>query len=104
MVEKESFRIEKCKNCYRVTRTDVNSNLHTHIKSLRLCELVINAVCKEKIPLHLSKRCLISAQRLSTNKYYIAKIDKVLHAKKSKEKKAKLCESKYKTKGLRINV
>lgn len=87
MVEKESFRIEKCKNCYRVTRTDVNGNLHTHIKSLRLYELVINAVCKEKIPLYLSKRCLISAQRLSTNKDYIAKIDKVLHAKKSKGKK-----------------
>lgn len=87
MINKENFRIDKCQDCYRVTRTDVEGDLHIHIRSLRLCELVINAVCKEKIPLYLSKRCLVSAQRLSTNQEYIAKIDRVLHTNKSKGQK-----------------
>ena len=89
MLRKSNFAIEKCMDCYRVTRTDVDDDLHTHIKSLRLCNLVIKAVIQEKIPLCLGKRCLISAQRLSDNKEYIEKIDRVLHAKKAKGKKQK---------------
>lgn len=89
MIEKSNFRIEKCIDCYRITRIDAGDDLHTHIKSLRLCNLVIDAVCNEKIPLHFSKRCLKSVQRLSINPEYIAKIDKFLSCKKSKGKKQK---------------
>lgn len=97
MIDKENFRINKCDDCFRLTRTDVEGDLHTHVKSLSLCNLIIKAVCNGKVPLYFSNRCLVSAQRLSNDNEYIAKINAVLHSRKRKGKKQSYVNRTYKT-------
>ena len=86
MPTRNNFRIDKCDDCLRITRLDVLGDLHTHVKSKRLAETIINNVCSEKIPLHSHSRTLESMKRLSNNEKYITKIDELLAVRASKTK------------------
>ena len=87
MPTRKDFKIEKCDDCLRITRLDVMGDLHTHCKSKKLAETIINNVCSEKIPLHSHSRTLVSMKRLSNNKMYIKKIDELLNVRKQKGRK-----------------
>lgn len=87
MPTRKDFRIERCYDCLRITRIDVEGDLHTHVKSKRLAETIISNVCSEKIPLHSHSRTLVSMKRLSNSKQYIKKIDELLNVRKQKGKK-----------------
>ena len=86
MPTRKDFRIDKCDDCLRITRTDVDGDLHTHCKSKHLSENIINNVCSEKIPLHSHSRTLESMKRLSVNEKYIKKIEEILEVRKNKTK------------------
>ena len=87
MPTRKDFRVEKCEDCIRITRTDVDGDLHTHVKSKHLAETIINNVCSEKIPLHSHSRTLESMKRLSDNEKYIKKIEEILEVRKQKGRK-----------------
>ena len=87
MPTRKDFKIEKCEDCIRITRTDVDGDLHTHVKSKHLAETIINNVCSEKIPLHSHSRTLESMKRLSDNEKYIKKIEEILTVRKQKGRK-----------------
>ena len=87
MPTRKDFKIEKCEDCIRITRTDVEGDLHTHVKSKHLAETIINNVCSEKIPLHSHSRTLESMKRLSDNEKYIKKIEEILAVRKQKGRK-----------------
>ena len=87
MPTRKDFKIEKCDACLRITRLDVMGDLHTHCKSKKLAETIINNVCSEKIPLHSHSRTLESIKRLSCNEKYIKKIDEILEVRKQKGRK-----------------
>ena len=87
MPTRKDFRVDKCEDCIRITRTDVDGDLHTHIHSKKLAETIINNVCSEKIPLHSHSRTLESMKRLSDNKKYIKKIEEILEVRKQKGRK-----------------
>lgn len=87
MPTRKDFKIEKCDDCIRITRTDVDGDLHTHVKSKHLAETIINNVCSEKIPLHSHSRTLESMKRLSCNEKYIEKIEDILKVRKQKGRK-----------------
>lgn len=84
MPTRKDFRVEKCDDCIRITRTDISGDLHTHIHSKKLAETIINNVCSEKIPLHSHSRTLVSMKRLSNNEKYIQKIDELLMVREQK--------------------
>ena len=87
MPTRKDFRVDKCDDCIRITRTDIDGDLHTHIHSKKLAETIINNVCSEKIPLHSHSRTLESMKRLSDNKKYIKKIEEILEVRKQKGRK-----------------
>ena len=87
MPARKDFRVDVCEDCLRITRLDIDGDLHTHCKSKRLAETIINNVCSEKIPLHSHSRTLESMKRLSNNDKYIRKIDELLNVRKQKGKK-----------------
>lgn len=87
MPTRKDFRIERCYDCLRITRIDVEGDLHTHVKSKKLAETIISNVCSEKIPLHSHSRTLVSMKRLSNNKQYIKKIDELLMVREQKGRK-----------------
>ena len=87
MPTQKDFRIDVCDDCLRITRTDIEGDLHTHCKSKRLAETIINNVCSEKIPLHSHSRTLVSMKRLSNNEKYITKIDELLEVREQKGRK-----------------
>lgn len=87
MPTRKDFRIDVCDDCIRITRIDVDGDLHTHIHSKKLAETIINNVCSEKIPLHSHSRTLESMARLSNNEKYIKKIKEILEVRKQKGKK-----------------
>ena len=87
MPTRNDFKIEKCDDCLRITRIDIEGDLHTHVHSRKLAETIINNVCSEKIPLHCHSRTLVSMKRLSNNKMYIKKIDELLNVRKQKGRK-----------------
>ena len=84
MPTRKDFRVDKCDDCIRITRTDVDGDKHTHIHSKKLAETIINNVCSEKIPLHSHSRTLESMKRLSDNEKYINKIDEILEVRRNK--------------------
>lgn len=86
MPTRKDFRIDKCDDCLRITRIDVDGDLHTHCKSKHLAENIISNVCSEKIPLHSHSRTLESMKRLSRNEKYIKKIEELLDVRKNKTK------------------
>ena len=87
MPTRKDFKVEKCDDCIRITRTDISGDLHTHIRSKKLAETIINNVCSEKIPLHSHSRTLESMKRLSCNEKYIEKIEEILEVRKQKGRK-----------------
>lgn len=87
MPTRKDFKIEKCDDCLRITRTDIEVDYHTHIHSRKLAETIINNVCSEKIPLHSHSRTLVSMKRLSNNEKYIRKIDELLIVREQKGRK-----------------
>ena len=87
MPTRKDFRVEKCEDCIRITRIDIDGDLHTHIHSKQLAETIINNVCSEKIPLHSHSRTLESMKRLSDNEKYIKKIEEILEVRKQKGRK-----------------
>ena len=87
MPTRKDFKVEKCLDCIRITRTDVEGDLHTHCNSKKLAETIINNVCSEKIPLHSHSRTLESMKRLSCNEKYIEKINEILEVRRQKGKK-----------------
>lgn len=84
MPTRKDFRVDRCDDCLRITRTDIEGDLHTHCKSKRLAETIINNVCSEKIPLHSHSCTLVSMKRLSNNDKYITKIDELLMVREQK--------------------
>lgn len=84
---RKDFKVEKCLDCIRITRIDVDCDLHTHVHSKKLAETIINNVCSEKIPLHSHSRTLESMKRLSCNEKYIKKIEEILEVRIQKGKK-----------------
>ena len=87
MPTRKDFRIDKCEDCLRITRLDVEGDLHTHVHSRKLAETIISNVCSEKIPLHSHSRTLVSMKRLSCNNKYIEKIDELLMVRERKGRK-----------------
>ena len=87
MPTRKDFRVEKCDDCIRITRTDISGDKHTHVKSKHLAETIISNVCSEKIPLHSHSRTLVSMKRLSDSKQYIKKIDELLMVREQKGRK-----------------
>ena len=87
MLEIQNFTIDKCDDCFRITRNDVDGDLHTHIKSYKLAQTIISNVCNKKIPLHSSTFVLTSMIRLSDDPIYISKINEVITIRRSKGKK-----------------
>ena len=87
MPTRNDFKVEKCYDCLRITRIDVEGDLHTHCKSKKLAETIISNVCSEKIPLHSHSRTLESMKRLSDNEKYIRKINEILEVRKQKGRK-----------------
>ena len=87
MPTRKDFKIDVCEDCIRITRTDIEGDLHTHVKSKRLAETIINNVCSEKIPLHSHSRTLESMKRLSNNEKYIEKLEQLLAVRKQKGRK-----------------
>ena len=87
MPTRKDFKVEKCDDCLRITRINVEGDLHTHVHSRKLAETIINNVCSEKIPLHSHSRTLVSMKRLSDSKQYIEKIDELLMVREQKGRK-----------------
>lgn len=87
MPTRKDFRVDKCDDCIRITRTDIDGDKHTHVKSKHLAETIINNVCSEKIPLHAHSRTLESMKRLSCNEKYVNKINELLNTRMNKGRK-----------------
>lgn len=87
MPTRNDFKVETCTDCLRITRIDVNGDLHCHCKSRRLAETIIRNVCSEKIPLRSNSRTLESMMRLSCNERFTAKIQEILNTRKQKGRK-----------------
>ena len=87
MTEKD-FKIERIQDgSFRVTRTDIDGDYHTHMKSKQLAKTVIHNVCYDKIPLNSRDYTLISMYRLSNDEKYRSKIQEILDTRKQKGKK-----------------
>lgn len=87
MTEKD-FKIERIQDgSFRVTRTDIDGDYHTHMLSKRLAKTVIHNVCYGKIPLNSRNYTLISMYRLSNDEEYRGKIQEILDTRKQKGKK-----------------
>jgi len=84
----EDFRIERTiDGNFRVTRTDIYGDRHSHFKSRKLATKVIHNVCNWKMPLDTSDYALESMYRLSDDENYRDKIQELLETRKSKSKK-----------------
>jgi hypothetical protein len=87
MIDKSVFKVDKCQDCWRITRIDVSGDLHCHCKSRKLVDTIITNVCNGKIPLHSHTRTLECMARLSTDEKYIHKLTQVITHRKHKGKK-----------------
>ena len=87
MTEKD-FEIKRIQDgTFRVTRTDIDGDYHTHMKSKQLAKTVIHNVCYGKIPLNSRDYTLISMYRLSNDEKYRDKIHEILNTRRQKGKK-----------------
>lgn len=87
MLEPKNFTIDKCEDCFRITRNDIDGDLHTHVKSYKLAQTIVSNVCNKKIPLHSRTFVLISMMRLSDDPIYIARINELIAMRRRKGKK-----------------
>ena len=87
-MNEKDFKIDRLQDgSFRVTRTDIDGDYHTHMLSKRLAKTVIHNVCYGKIPLNSRDYTLISMYRLSNDKKYRKKIHEILDTRKQKGKK-----------------
>ena len=87
MTEK-SFKIDRLQDgTFRITRTDIEGDFHTHMKSKSLAKKVIQDVCNNKIPLNSRDYTLESMYRLSNDDNYRSKIETILEVRKQKGKR-----------------
>ena len=87
-MDENDFTIDRLKDgSFRVTRTDIKGDYHTHMLSKRLAKTAIYNVCYGKIPLNSRDYTLISMYRLSNNEKYRSKIQEILETRKQKGKK-----------------
>lgn len=87
-MDEKDFVIDRLQDgSFRVTRTDIDGDYHTHMKSKKLVKTVIHNVCYDKIPLNSRNYTLISIYRLSNDEKYRKKIQKILDTRKQKGKK-----------------
>lgn len=87
MTEKD-FRIDRLQdNSFRITRTDIDGDYHTHMDSKKLAMVIIHNVCSGKIPLNSHNYTLESMYRLSNDEKYRVKIKEILEVRKQKGKK-----------------
>ena len=98
MTEKD-FKIEKIQDgSFRVTRTEIQGDYHTHMLSKQLAKTVIHNICYDKIPLNSQNHTLISMYRLSDSKEYRDKMQERLDTRKQKGKRDNYCNpSRYKS-------
>ena len=88
MIDESNFKIEKIMDgTFRVIRTDMPDDHHSHFQSKQLAKKVIHNVCTGKIPLNTSDYALESMRRLSNDEKYCDKIQQLLDTRKSKSKK-----------------
>lgn len=87
MPTRNDFLVEKCEDCIRVTRIDIDGDKHCHCKSRKVAESIIENICNEKIPLHSHSRTLECMLRLSNNKKFNSKIRELLQTRNQKGKK-----------------
>ena len=88
MIDESNFKIEKIiDGTFRVARTDMPDDHHSHFQSKQLAKKVIHNVCIGKIPLDTSDYALESMYRLSDDENYRGKIHELLETRKSKSKK-----------------
>lgn len=88
MINREAFKIDRLMDgSFRVTRTDISGDYHSHFKSKQLANKVITSVCNGKIPLNSRNYTLISMYRLSNDKKYRNKIQELLNNRKQKGRK-----------------
>lgn len=87
MPTRKDFEVTKCDDCLRITRIDIEGDYHTHVKSKKLAETIINNVCSDKITLHSHSRTLENMKRLGDNEKYITKIDELLIVREQKGRK-----------------
>lgn len=82
------FEINRLKDgTFRITRTDIPGDYHTHTKSKRLAMTVIHNVCIGKLPFNSRNYTLESMYRLSDNEDYRNKIKEILEVRQRKGKK-----------------
>ena len=87
-MDEKDFKIDRLQDgSFRVTRTDIDGDYHTHMISKRLAKTVIHNVCYGKIPLNSRDYTLISMYRLSNDAEYREKIQEILDTRKQKGKK-----------------
>lgn len=99
-MDENDFKIDRLKDgSFRVTRTDIKGDYHTHMLSKRLAKTVIHNVCYDKIPLNSRDYTLISMYRLSNNEKYRSKIQEILETRKQKGKKDNYCNPSRKRSG-----
>lgn len=76
-MDEKDFVIDRLQDgSFRVTRTDIDGDYHTHMKSKRLAKTVIHNVCYDKIPLKSRNYTLISMYRLSNNENIVKRYKK----------------------------
>lgn len=85
-IGREDFVIDKIENGYRVTRIDVEEDLHTHLKNLSACESVIKHVINKTIPKRVGYYYLTSIIRLATDHVFADKVQSLIDVRKQKSK------------------
>lgn len=93
MPTRKDFNIQKCKDCLRITRIDIEGDKHCHLYSRKLAETIISNVCSNKIPLRSHSRTLECMARLSDDDLYISKINELLEYRKKKGNKLRYINS-----------
>ncbi len=87
-MNEQDFAIDKLQDgTFRVTRTDIEGDYHTHMKSKQLAKTAIHNVCYSKIPLNSRDYTLVSMYRLSDDENYRDKIQQILDTRQQKGKK-----------------
>ena len=83
--KKKNFKIYDAGREYIVHNTKLDfQNHHTHINNFHTCKYIIDLSIHKTVPYHLSDYLLISLIRLSNDKDYIEKINKLLIQNKKK--------------------
>lgn len=69
-----------------VNREKVFKDGHTHIKSFKTAEMILNMALHKRVPSHLSSYLLTSLKRISNDEDYVDEIESLIDVKVSKKK------------------